>query len=196
MCRNKHNKSHPQLRSNGALKARLPAPPAPKINRVSRQTFRHWHYIFQVPNKNRADGGKGRDSAPLLPNPRDSPIASLPKALAQPVHRSTFNRTSSTEAPRHRSAVAFHVTLLLDLPVQVRGVGCALDGRHFLCEGRGVHWRVGVLGLCLAVGLCLRGLGAVAAAGGGAGRDAAGLIASLVSGYWVDDMIELITYDE
>lgn len=79
------------------------------------------------------------------------------------MHRHTLKGTPPSQTLRHRrSSLTFHVAVCRLVEVRV-----AADGvlRDFLLKRRGVNWRGGVLRL----------FGAVAAAGGVARGDAAGL---------------------
>jgi hypothetical protein len=50
----------------------------------------------------------------------------------------TLRRAPAAQTLHHRGSLPFHIALLLDHPVQIRGVRCTLDCGHFLCERRGV----------------------------------------------------------
>lgn len=83
-------------------------------------------------------GERGKNISPLLPDPRNPPLAPLSKPLAKPMYWPTLRRAPAAQTLHHRGSLPFHIALLLDHPVQIRGVRCTLDCGHFLCERRGV----------------------------------------------------------
>ena len=83
-------------------------------------------------------GRRGKNISPFLPNTRDPPHAPLPKPLAKPMYRPTLRCAPAAQTLHHRGSLPFHIALLLDLSVQIRGVRCTLDCGLFLCERRGV----------------------------------------------------------